>query len=125
MLRALETLGLGIKENRENKRATVEGCSGKFPVGNVAKEDIELFLGNSGTVMRPLTAAVVVAGGNGRYILDGVPRMRERPIMDLVVGLKHLGADVDCMMGTDCPPVRVNANGGLLGGKVRLFYSCI
>lgn len=53
------------------------------------------------------------------YVLDGVPRMRERPIGDLVVGLKQLGADVECTLGTNCPPVRVNANGGLPGGKVR------
>ena len=52
-------------------------------------------------------------------MLDGVPRMRERPIGDLVVGLKQLGADVECTLGTNCPPVRVNANGGLPGGKVR------
>lgn len=52
------------------------------------------------------------------YVLDGVPRMRERPIGDLVIGLKQLGADVECTLGTNCPPVRVNANGGLPGGKV-------
>ena len=46
--------------------------------------------------------------------------MRERPIGDLVAGLKQLGADVDCFMGTNCPPVRVNAMGGLPGGKVSL-----
>lgn len=54
-----------------------------------------------------------------RYVLDGVPRMRERPIGDLVTGLKQLGADVDCFLGTDCPPVRVIGKGGLPGGKVR------
>lgn len=50
--------------------------------------------------------------------------MRERPIGDLVVGLKQLGADVDCTLGTDCPPVSVNANGGLPGGKVSFTLSC-
>jgi 5-enolpyruvylshikimate-3-phosphate synthase len=55
---------------------------------------------------------------NFSYVLDGVPRMRERPIGDLVVGLKQLGADVDCFLGTDCPPVRVKGIGGLPGGKV-------
>ena len=54
------------------------------------------------------------------YILDGVPRMRERPIGDLVTGLKQLGADVDCSLGTNCPPVRVAGKGGLPGGKVRV-----
>lgn len=50
--------------------------------------------------------------------------MRERPIGDLVIGLKQLGADVDCFLGTDCPPVRVVGGGGLPGGKVQfsLFY---
>lgn len=55
---------------------------------------------------------------NFSYVLDGVPRMRERPIGDLVVGLKQLGADVDCFLGTDCPPVRIKGIGGLPGGKV-------
>lgn len=58
---------------------------------------------------------------NFSYILDGVPRMRERPIGDLVVGLKQLGAGVDCVHGTNCPPVRVIGKGGLPGGKVRLI----
>lgn len=44
--------------------------------------------------------------------------MRERPIGDLVVGLKQLGADVDCFLGTNCPPVRVKGMGGLPGGRV-------
>jgi 3-phosphoshikimate 1-carboxyvinyltransferase len=58
---------------------------------------------------------------NFSYVLDGVPRMRERPIGDLVVGLKQLGADVDCFLGTDCPPVRVKGIGGLPGGKVSCY----
>lgn len=45
--------------------------------------------------------------------------MRERPIGDLITGLKQLGADVDCTLGTNCPPVRINGKGGLPGGKVR------
>lgn len=53
--------------------------------------------------------------------------MRERPIGDLVDGLKQLGADVDCFLGTNCPPVRVVGKGGLPGGKVSIiiiFYNC-
>ncbi|XP_058084869.1 3-phosphoshikimate 1-carboxyvinyltransferase 2 [Magnolia sinica] len=123
MIGALKTLGLNVEEDNATKRAIVEGCGGQFPVGKDSKEEIQLFLGNAGTAMRPLTAAVTAAGGNARYILDGVPRMRERPIADLVVGLKQLGADVDCMLGTNCPPVSVNANGGLPGGKVKLSGS--
>lgn len=49
--------------------------------------------------------------------------MRERPIGDLVTGLKQLGADVDCILGTNCPPVRINGKGGLPGGKVRFAFS--
>ncbi|KAI3719228.1 hypothetical protein L6452_20123 [Arctium lappa] len=124
MLGALRTLGLRVEENSATKRAIVEGCGGVFPVGREeAKDEIELFLGNAGTAMRPLTAAVTAAGGNSSYVLDGVPRMRERPIGDLVTGLKQLGADVDCFLGTNCPPVRVVGSGGLPGGKVKLSGS--
>ncbi|KAH8488458.1 hypothetical protein H0E87_024214 [Populus deltoides] len=117
MLGALKTLGICLEESTELKQVIVEGCGGQFPVGKEAKIDVELFLGNAGTAMRPFTAAVTAAGGNLSYILDGVSRMRERPIGDLVIGLQQLGADVSCSP-TNCPPVRVNANGGLPGGKV-------
>nr|WOK84200.1 mutant 3-phosphoshikimate 1-carboxyvinyltransferase [Zea mays] len=122
MLGALRTLGLSVEADKAAKRAVVVGCGGKFPVED-SKEEVQLFLGNAGTAMRPLTAAVTAAGGNATYVLDGVSRMRERPIGDLVVGLKQLGADVDCFLGTDCPPVRVNGIGGLPGGKVKLSGS--
>ncbi|KAI0500228.1 hypothetical protein KFK09_018437 [Dendrobium nobile] len=123
MLAALKTLGLSVEDDPSAKRATVVGSGGQFPVGKDSKEEVQLFLGNAGTAMRPLTAAVTAAGGNASYVLDGVPRMRERPIGDLVDGLKQLGADVDCFLGTKCPPVRVNARGGLPGGKVKLSGS--
>ncbi|KAI4302791.1 hypothetical protein MLD38_038497 [Melastoma candidum] len=123
MLGALRTLGLNVEEDKALKRAVVEGCGGSFPVGKGSKDEVQLFLGNAGTAMRPLTAAVTAAGGIASYILDGVPRMRERPIGDLVVGLKQLGADVDCFLGTNCPPVRVSGKGGLPGGKVKLSGS--
>ncbi|MCE2055115.1 3-phosphoshikimate 1-carboxyvinyltransferase, chloroplastic [Datura stramonium] len=123
MLGALKTLGLQVEDDSGNQRAVVEGCGGLFPVGKESKEEIQLFLGNAGTAMRPLTAAVAVAGGNSRYVLDGVPRMRERPIGDLVDGLKQLGAEVDCFLGTRCPPVRIVSKGGLPGGKVKLSGS--
>lgn len=123
MLGALRTLGLQVEEDSASKRAIIEGSSGLFPAGKESKDEIQLFLGNAGTAMRPLTAAVTVAGGNSSYVLDGVPRMRERPIGDLVTGLKQLGADVDCFLGTNCPPVRVAGKGGLPGGKVKLSGS--
>ena len=68
-------------------------------------------------VCRPLCAAVAAAG-RGAFTLDGVPRMRERPIQDLVDGLRQLGVDADCPLGTGCPPVAINAR-GLPTGTVR------
>ncbi|GLT84417.1 hypothetical protein SLE2022_026490 [Rubroshorea leprosula] len=123
MLVALGKLGLRVEEDSAMKRAIVEGCGGLFPVGKGSGREVELFLGNAGTAMRTLTAAVTAAGGNSSYILDGVPRMRERPIGDLVAGLRQLSSDVDCILGTNCPPVRVNSKGGLPGGKVKLTGS--
>ena len=66
---------------------------------------------------RPLCAAVAAAG-RGRFTLDGVPRMRERPIGDLVDGLRQLGVDAECPLGTGCPPVVIDAR-GLPTGTVR------
>ncbi|XP_050124811.1 3-phosphoshikimate 1-carboxyvinyltransferase 2-like [Malus sylvestris] len=56
-------------------------------------------------------------------VLDRVPGMRERPIGDMVAGLKQLGADADCFLGTNCPPVRVIGKGGLPGERVKLSGS--
>ena len=67
--------------------------------------------------MRPLAAALCM--GEGKFVLDGVPRMRERPIADLIDGLKQLGADVNCVAETGCPPVTINAN-GLKGGSASI-----
>jgi len=69
MLGALRTLGICLEESTELKQVIVEGCGGQFPVGKEAKIDVELFLGNAGTAMRPFTAAVTAAGGNLRSVL--------------------------------------------------------
>ena len=69
MVDALKTLGLTLTEDRENNILEIEGCAGKIPV-----KGAELFLGNAGTAMRPLTAAVAAAG-EGTFVLDGVERM--------------------------------------------------
>lgn len=76
----------------------------------------ELYLGNAGTAMRPLTAALCI--GSGDFMLDGVKRMRERPIADLVDGLQQLGAEVTCSE-TGCPPVHIKSK-GLRGGRARV-----
>ena len=65
---------------------------------------------------RPLTAAVAAAG-RGAFVLDGTPRMRERPIQDLIDGLTQLGVEASCSP-TGCPPVEINAQ-GLPTGTVR------
>ena len=112
MVEALSTLGVELLEDRNQNRISVNGTSGTIPV-----TEATLMLGNAGTAIRPLTAALTL--GQGRFVLDGVQRMRERPIIDLVNGLKQLGADVSCINGTDSPPVEVIAN-GLPGGTTRL-----
>ena len=84
--------------------------------GSIRQGRALIFYNNTG-ICRPLTAAVAAAG-RGKFVLDGVKRMRERPIQDLVDGLTALGVDVKCTLGTGCPPVEVNAS-GLPTGKVQ------
>ena len=112
MIGALEQLGIRMEETRESNEIRVEGCAAKIP-----NSDLELMLGNAGTAMRPLTAALTL--GQGRYVLDGVPRMRERPIVDLVDGLRQLGAEVSLLNGPPGPPVEIIAS-GLPGGMAEI-----
>ena len=112
MIGALEQLGIRMEETRESNEIRVEGCAAKIP-----NSDLELMLGNAGTAMRPLTAALTL--GQGRYVLDGVPRMRERPIVDLVDGLRQLGAEVSLLNGPPGPPVEIIAS-GLPGGTAEI-----
>jgi hypothetical protein len=112
MLEALDKLGVPV-ERVDETSVIVTGQGG--PINAPSEEICELFLGNAGTAMRPLAAALCM--GKGDFVLDGVPRMRERPIADLVDGLQQLGADVTCVEETGCPPVTIKAN-GLSGGKV-------
>jgi 3-phosphoshikimate 1-carboxyvinyltransferase len=83
----------------------------------VPAESANLFVANSGTTMRFLAAAV--AAGNGRYGLDGVQRMRERPIEDLLTALRQLGCDAWSESDNGCPPVGIRAT-GLSGGIVSV-----
>ena len=119
MVSALKTLQVPLEERWEENKIVVQGCGGSFPL---AGNDTELFLGNAGTAMRPLTAAVAAAG-SGTYVLDGIARMRERPIQDLVDGLVQLGVDATCTLGTGCPPVAIKAEGIRSGGRVELSGS--
>jgi 3-phosphoshikimate 1-carboxyvinyltransferase len=112
MLEALAALGVGVESlGGENWRIT--GCGGSFPV-----RQAELFLGNAGTAFRPLTAALALAGGD--YLLKGVARMHERPIGDLVDGLRQLGADVTYLGNEGFPPLHVKPAAIRPGGVVRV-----
>lgn len=116
MLEALEQMEVSLDKINADT-VTVSGQDG--PINSPTPAEVcDLFLGNAGTAMRPLTAALCM--GEGKFVLDGVPRMRERPIADLVDGLQQLGADITCVEETGCPPVTINAN-GLKGGKVCVF----
>ena len=109
MLRALAALGLNLEHNAAAATVRITGCGGELPA-----RDAGLFCENSGTSIRFLTA-LIAAAGRGTYRLDGVERMRQRPIGDLVAALGQLGAEVTCDCGTGCPPVTVKTN-GLQGG---------
>lgn len=112
MIESLNRLGIKVQHNQEQCSIVVEGCA-----GNIPQPKADLWLENSGTSIRFLTA--LCATGNGEYVLDGNTRMRERPIQDLVESLQQLGIDVVCENDTGCPPVRVKAN-GLPGGKTSI-----
>ncbi len=98
MLEALRVLGCGVQH--EGSRVIIDGLGGKLPVVQAA-----LFLGNAGTAMRPLTAALAVLGGD--FTLRGVPRMHERPIGDLVDALRQLGCQIDYLGAPGFPPLRI------------------
>ena len=112
MLDALKMLGIGVEVlGGDNWR--IKGCGGEFPV-----RQAELFLGNAGTAFRPLTAALALAGGD--YILKGVARMHERPIGDLVDGLRQLGADVTYLANDGFPPLHLKPATIRAGGTVQV-----
>jgi len=116
MLDALDQMKVPVERDPSDPTTViVTGQAG--PINAPSDEVCELFLGNAGTAMRPLAAALCM--GEGKFVLDGVPRMRERPIADLIDGLKQLGADVSCVEETGCPPVTINAN-GLSGGNASI-----
>jgi len=93
---------------------TVLETLGRF----IPAESAQLFVANSGTTMRFLTALVSL--GQGRYRLDGTPRMRERPIEDLLAALRQLGVQARSEQGNGCPPVIIEATGWLPGGTAHI-----
>jgi 3-phosphoshikimate 1-carboxyvinyltransferase len=108
----LAKLGFNLEINQTANSVRVHGLGGKIP-----SHQAELFCGNSGTTIRFLTALCSL--GRGEFILDGVARMRQRPIAALTGLLKNLGARVSHSPEAEgFPPVQVNAD-GLGGGIVR------
>lgn len=114
MIQAWRQLGLKVDHDPTTATITIEGCEGVTP-----NQQAELFVGNSGTTIRFLTAALSTC--KGQFRLDGVPRMRERPIRDLITALQQLGAQVtsENPQRPDCPPVAIDAV-GLKGGTAHV-----
>ena len=109
MLNALTKLGINYRLSEDKTQCVVQGNGGAF---NVA-EPLELFLGNAGTAMRPLCAAL--AASNVDTVLTGEPRMEERPIGDLVDALREADAEVTYLKNEGYPPLQIKGktlNGG-------------
>jgi 3-phosphoshikimate 1-carboxyvinyltransferase len=99
MLDALRALGCGVELTGSTVR--IHGLNGQLHIPQAT-----LFLGNAGTAMRPLTAALSLLGGD--FELSGVPRMHERPIGDLVDALTQLGCQIDYLGNPGYPPLRIH-----------------
>lgn len=113
MLNALSQLGISYQRNIEARSCTVVGNAGPF----ISQQALTLFLGNAGTAMRPLCAALTL--GTGEFELTGEPRMEERPIKDLVDAIAQIGAKVEYLKNDGFPPVKVIGS-GLNGGTVKI-----
>jgi len=108
MVESLRTLGIAVEHDPAAATIDVVGELGRVPV-----KGADLSVGNSGTSLRFLTAFVAL--GHGTFHLDGVPRMRQRPVADLLAALNGLGSDATSDLDNGCPPLTVNAS-GLDGG---------
>ena len=115
MLNALQQLGVSLQWDRQQSVCRVEGLGGPF-----RGPDATLFLGNAGTAMRSLTAALCLSADKSHhYCLTGEPRMTQRPIADLVDALRALGAAIDYVDSPGYPPLRIRAQ-PLQGGVVSI-----
>lgn len=113
MLNALKQLGIQYTLSDDKTECTVTGNAGAIHSTNLQ----ELFLGNAGTAMRPLCAALCL--GSGSYLLTGEPRMKERPIGHLVDALREAGATISYQENEGYPPLLIEAH-GLSGGDVKI-----
>jgi len=112
MVAGLRLLGFDIEQDREQTTICLTGGGGKIPA-----EAADINVANSGTTIRFLTALCCL--GSGQYRLDGIDRMRQRPIGDLLAALTQLGANVHAAADNACPPVVVQAN-RLRGGTANI-----
>jgi 3-phosphoshikimate 1-carboxyvinyltransferase len=112
MIEALRQVGLEVGHDPGHETIRVSGCGGRVPAGRA-----DLDVANSGTTMRFLAAMLTL--GQGTFRLDGTPRMRQRPIQDLLDALGQLGADAQSESQNGCPPVAIRA-AGLPGGKATI-----
>ena len=113
MLNALTKLGVSYRLSDDKTQCVVQGNGGAFDVA----EPLELFLGNAGTAMRPLCAAL--AASNVDTVLTGEPRMEERPIGDLVDALREANADVTYLKNDGYPPLQIKGK-TLSGGELSV-----
>ncbi|WP_309500103.1 3-phosphoshikimate 1-carboxyvinyltransferase [Sulfurovum sp.] len=113
MLGALKQLGIKYTLSQNKTECTITGNAGAIHSADLQ----ELFLGNAGTAMRPLCAALCL--GTGSYFLTGEPRMKERPIGHLVDALKQAGAKITYKENEGYPPLLIEAH-GLCGGEVQI-----
>ena len=111
MLDALRQLGCGIRQSGTS--VEIDGLG-----GHTDKKKADLFMGNAGTAIRPLTAALAVMGGD--YELRGIPRMHERPIADLVDALRQLGCQIDYLGQDGFPPLRIREPTLTLNDPIRV-----
>lgn len=112
MVAALRQLGLRVVHDTSSAKIQITGCGGELPI-----HQADINIANSGTTIRFLTAMLAACRGNFR--LDGIARMRERPIADLLAALEQLGGAAASERANGCPPVVVAAN-GLCGGTATI-----
>lgn len=115
MLKALAQLGIEYELSEDKTVCKVQGNGGVFNCAD--KGVLELFLGNAGTAMRPLCAALAIS--EGEFVLTGEPRMKERPILHLVDALAQLDADIGYQESAGYPPLLIKGK-PLKGGKVSI-----
>lgn len=119
MIAALRTLGVPIWHDPAAATCRVDGCAGPLPAPSTDNgQPLQLHLGNAGTAMRPLLAALCLSP-DADIVLHGDPRMHERPIGHLVDALRQTGATIDYLGNPGFPPLRIRG-GGLRGGRLQI-----